>query len=127
MEKVYCCECGEDTEYDQGREIWESEFHEGKYGHKFCVEKYDKTIKKKMVSEDQYETPRCSKCESDLIISKTLSVEQGYRINEYGEIISRPIELKKHYGSQNERLYCERCKDYYSVDKDNKGRVIIKQ
>lgn len=127
MEKVYCCECGEDTEYDQGREIWESELHEGKYGHRFCVEKYDKKIKKKMASEDEYETPSCSKCDSDLIVSRTFSIEQGYRLNEYGEIISRPIEIRKNFGDPNERLFCERCKLYFDMDKDKKGRIIIKR
>lgn len=43
-EKKYCCWCGEDLEYEQGREVWISNVDES-YGHKWCVEKYDEKHK----------------------------------------------------------------------------------
>lgn len=124
MEKIYCCECGKDTEYDQGRMVWQSNI-DGRYGHKYCVEEYDKKLKEKAAKEESYYPPTCEKCDRELLLSRTKSEEKGYRINEIGESINRyPINLYRYTGNVVERLYCERCKDYYPLEYDDKNRIV---
>ncbi len=119
---VLCCGCGEDTEYDQGRMVWES--IDGEFGHKCCVEEYDKALKEKQVRKDQYLPPRCEKCERGLLLSHIKSEETGYRINELGEPIKPPIKLVHYSVNLEERLYCEGCNIYYKAARDEKGRLI---
>lgn len=124
MENVYCCGCGEDTEYDQGRMVWKSNI-DGSYGHKYCVKEHDKKLKRKQVLADQYHPLKCKNCERELLISRTISEETGYRIDEMGECSNYPIKLYKHSGKLAEKLYCERCKVYYEVEQDEKKRLIV--
>jgi hypothetical protein len=37
-----CCYCGEPTYFSEGYMIWKSNQDENKWGHQWCIEKYDK-------------------------------------------------------------------------------------
>jgi hypothetical protein len=51
-DKDYCCYCEEETGYSEGYMIWET--FDGKWGHEWCVKKYDEKNKtKKMKMEDE--------------------------------------------------------------------------
>lgn len=51
MEKEdFCCQCGEETGFKEGYRIWES--IDGKYGHEWCVEKYDANVRKEKGMEN---------------------------------------------------------------------------
>ena len=51
----FCYYCGEETRFKEGYMIWES--FDGKYGHEWCVEKYDeenKSHRTKLEDEIRY-------------------------------------------------------------------------
>lgn len=81
--KDICCYCGEKTRYTDGYTIWET--FDGKYGHQWCVQDYDKQNKpRKMKIEEEirsldgnirhYEY-EIRKCQEEI---EKLKIELGY-------------------------------------------------
>lgn len=68
-----------------------------------------------------YQKPTCD-CGNDLIISEVLSVEHIYKVRDEGVPYKYPSSSSNSHSYSN--LYCEECQVSYSIDYDEKGRLL---